>query len=88
MYATVHLIVGCVNGHSLHVGLQNSCRFREYRHEIAATQQVEDNVHVVHLDHDAIVQPLALHKMIEGVASLQPLARQYEVVTFKVSETQ
>ncbi len=49
-------------------------------------QQVEDDVHVVHLHHDFEVQVLAFHQVVEGVAGLQSLAGQYEVVTLQVGE--
>ena len=88
MYATVHLVVGCIKRKRLHVGLQNGCRLGENRNKIAAAQKVEDDVHAVHLNHDAIVQLLALYKMVEGVARLQTLARQYEVVALKVGKSQ
>ena len=47
-------------------------------------QEVEDDVHIVHLYHDLEVEILALYQVIEGVAGLQPLAWKDEVVALQL----
>ena len=84
MDAAIHLVVGSIYRNRSHAFFQDGGGFRKYRYQIAAMQEVEDDVHIIHLYHDLEVEILALYQVIEGVASLQPLAWKDEVVAFQL----
>ena len=82
--AAIHLVVGSINRNSSHAFLQDGGGFRKYSYQIAAIQEVEDDVHIIHFYHDLGVEILALYQVIEGVAGLQPLAWKDEVVALQL----
>ena len=84
MDAAIHLVVGSIYRNRSHAFLQDGGGFRKHRYQVAAMQEVEDDVHIIHLYHDLEVEILALYQVIEGVAGLQSLAWKDEVVALQL----
>ena len=47
-------------------------------------QEVEDDVHIIYFYHDLEIEVLAVYQIVEGVAGLQTLAGQDEVVALQL----
>ena len=84
MDATVHLILRTIYRDSFHATLQNRGALGQNGHQIAATQEVEDDIDIVYLYHNLEVEVLAIHQVLKGIASLQALAWQDEIITLQV----
>ena len=86
MHTAVHLVALRIDRDSFHTRLGERGGFRENGDERAAAQQVKDDIDIVDLHHDFEVVVTPLQQVLEGVARLQALVGQDEIIAFKVSE--
>ena len=83
MHATRHLIVGDINRHGLHIADTVYGILCQHGNEACLVHEFQERVDIIQFDTNLELIVIR-HYVVEGIAGLQPLLRERQIVFFKL----